>query len=155
MYNLSLYTHCLYDKERWQLLMDPGHNVDSKPVYHLSPETEGVVVNHFFCSASTSVLEHSARPCSDKRRNICFSTGQQRRPFHAYELYITVAIQLCDPRSWGNVYETCGLIRGKNTLLQPMGTRCVVSSSQNICCWTGRAENGGTVLLVSQCLWYC
>ena len=129
-YNLSLCTHCLYDNERWQLLMDPGHDVDSKPVYHLSPETEGVVVNHFLCSAWTPVLEHSARPRSDKRRNICISTGQQSRPFHSYELYsyITVWTQLCDPRGWGNVDETCGLIRGRNTLLPPMGNTvcCVV-----------------------------
>jgi hypothetical protein len=98
IHNLSLYTHCLYDNERWQLLMDPGHNVDSKPVYHLSPETEGVVVNHFLCCARAPVLEHGARPCSDKRRNICISTRKQRRPFHSYELYITVWSQLCDPR---------------------------------------------------------
>ena len=48
--------------------MDPGHDVDSEPVYHLSPETQGAVVNHFLCSARTPVLEHTARPCSDKRR---------------------------------------------------------------------------------------
>jgi len=70
--------------------MDPGHDVDSQPVYHLSPETEGVVVNHFLYSARTPVLEHSARSCSDKRRDICISTGQQRRPFRSYELHVTV-----------------------------------------------------------------
>jgi len=108
--------------------MDPGHDVDSKPVYHLSPETKGVVVNHFLCSGRTPVLEHSARPCSDKRRNFCISTGQLHRPLHPYELHITVWTQLCDLRHWGNIDEKCGLIRGRNTLLVPMGNTvcCVV-----------------------------
>jgi hypothetical protein len=100
--------------------------VDSKPVYHLSPETKGVVVNHFLCSGRTPVLEHSARPCSDKRRNFCVSTEQLLRPLHPYELHITVWTQLCDPRCWGNVDEKCGLIRGRNTLILPMGKHSVL-----------------------------
>jgi len=156
-YNLSLYTHCLYDNERWQLLMDPGHNVDSKPVYHLSPETEGVVVNHFLCSARTPVLEHSTRPRSDKRRNICISIGQQHRPFHSYEQYsyTTVRSQLCNPRGWGNVDETCGLIRGRSMLLLPMGnTVCCVFVWKHLLLkqcgkqWHGAARESMSLILL-------
>jgi hypothetical protein len=54
--------------------MDLGYDVDSQPLDHLSPETECVVVYHILGPARAPVLEHSARPCSGKRRNICIST---------------------------------------------------------------------------------
>jgi hypothetical protein len=55
--------------------MGLGYYVDSEPADHLSPQAEGVIVDHLLCPARTPVLKHAASPCPAGRMDFYITRG--------------------------------------------------------------------------------
>ena len=94
--------------------MDLGYHVDSEPVDHLSPEAQCIVVYHFFRSARTPVLEHSAGSPSDKTRKICISTWQRVLTFSLFGA--TLLESALWPRTQGKCWENVWDDRSKERI---------------------------------------